>query len=313
MWTPKVRQLKISEVLDEGFKIFRHALGRFVLFQLILYLPSTFALAWLLNALGDVLIAMFEGGKQPDLQALAVQGGGVVLLLCCMQVFLGSLTMLAMSRGVEETYLGRTWSAKTILKETLRLAPRGVIVAAILLCLFLACVLVPALFAGGLVFVLISSVGKGIGAVVIMLLFMGAAALLMLWMAIFVVLRYGLALNVVAIEGGSVLNAFSRSVELMRGQYVRGMALMMLMVAISLIFSGPLGALVPMPDFTTLDAEKLLAMVPQIIRAQILSTILGQFISMFFQAFSSICWTLFYFSARCEKEGFDLDFLAGNE
>ena len=56
--------------------------------------------------------------------------------------------------------------------------------------------------------------------------------------------------------------------------------------------------------------DEIRRLLPQLIRAQILSAILGQAIGVLTHTYSLICWTLFYFSTRCEKEGFDLAYLA---
>ncbi len=305
-----MRPLSIAEVLDEGFRLFRHGFARFLLFQLIVYVPTTGLLAYGILAAGDVLTRMVEESSMPDLERLGVQLGLFVVAVVALQIVAGAIVMVATSRAVADSYLSRPWTTGTILAEAFRLAAPAIGLGAVLTLVFLAAVGVPLSVGVGVAVALAASTQGGILLIALGGLFGLALGVLALLATCFLILRYGLALVVLAVEHTGVRAALLRSVELMRGRYLRALALFLILIAVNLLITSVLTAFLPTPGFEGVDPDELRRLLPQFIRGQVLSTILSQVAGIFVQIYTSICWTLFYFTARCEAEAFDLSHLA---
>jgi hypothetical protein len=305
-----VRSLSIAEILDEGFRLFRHGFARFLLFQLILYVPTTALLAWGIWSGGGILSEMVENSSAPDFGALLFQLVLFFLGIMCLQVIAGAVVMVATSRAVADSYLGRAWTTRTILAAAIRSAPAAIGVGAILSLLLVVALLGPAGIVVAIAVAVFASASGGVLIIVMAVLFGLALGVLALLAAFLLVLRYGLALVVLAVEHVGVSAAMERSVELMRGRYLRALALFLILVAVNLLITSVLSAFVPTPSFEGVDPDELRRMLPLFIRGQMLSTMLGQVAGIFVQIYTSICWTLFYFTARCEAEAFDLSHLA---
>lgn len=309
--TFQVRSLTIAEILDEGFRLFRYGFGRLLLFQLIVYVPTTALLAYGIISAGDVLLSMVGTSSLPDLGPLMARLVLFGVALVTLQVVAGALVMVATSRAVADTYLGRAWTTGTILRTALERSPAAVAVGAFLTLIFALSITIP-LGLGGVLALSVGSSGGGVLLVVLAVVFGLALAGVSVLGALLLLLRYGLGLIAVAVEHTGFTAALSRSVELMRGRYARGLALFLILVAINLLLTSVLTAFLPMPSFEGVDPDELRRLLPQLIRGQVLSTILSQVAGLFVQIYTSICWTLFYFTARCEAEAFDLSHLAGS-
>lgn len=305
-----VRRLSIAEILDEGFRLFRRGFGRLVVFQLIVYVPTTALLAFGIAGTGDIVTEMASERAAPELAPLALKLILFITLLIGLQAVVGAFVMVATSRAVADSYLGNPWTAKTVLSAGLRLAPRSTALGAFLTLVFFAGLLGPAAVAGAGGIAVLSAAGGGAAAIAVAALFALAVAAMSVGLSMLLILRYGLSLSVLALEGATVRESIARSVELMRGRYLRGLALFGILIAVNLLITSILSAFVPMPSFRGIDPDEFRRLLPQFIRGQVLSTILGQISSVFVQIYTSICWTLFYFTARCELEAFDLSYLA---
>jgi hypothetical protein len=305
-----VRSLSLAEILDEGFRLFRHGFSRFLLFQLLLYVPTSAMLAWGIWSGGNILTEMVDASEAPDFRVLAVKFFVFLGAIMVVQVIAGAIVMVATSRAVADSYLGRPWSTRSILSEAARSFPAAVMVGVILTMLFMVAVIGPLGLIVAIAFVVLAGANGGALILVLGILFGLALALLSLLAAFLLVLRYGLALVVLAVEHVGVRDAMGRSVELMRGRYVRGVALFLILVAVNLLITSVLSAFLPTPGFEGVDPDEFRRLLPLFIRGQMLSTLLGQVAGIFVQIYTSICWTLFYFSARCEAEAFDLSHLA---
>src|SRR5688572_17845783 len=122
----EIRRLNFGEILDEGFKLFRHGFRRFLFFQVLLYAPSIAIFAYALNAAGEGLLSSLEHGEMPppgDLIAWAFSLIGSLLLL---HGVVWPISTVALTSGVADTYLGRRWTIGTILIRALRMALRGI-------------------------------------------------------------------------------------------------------------------------------------------------------------------------------------------
>jgi hypothetical protein len=308
----EIRRLALSEVLDEAFTLFRVGFVRFLLFQLILYVPSTIALALIFNAAGDMLIAMLRTGAIPTIEEIAWKASLAFGSFLLIQTAIASLSSVALSRGVADTYLGREWSVGSILKEAIRLTPRATATWVFIGLAVVVCLIVPigALGGIGLVFGPKIYAAGGILVAAILGLLGAAIALMAAACAVYLILRYGLVPTVLAIEDTSIAASFRRGIQLMKGRYVPALGLLLVLTMLGALLGGVLSAFVPSPAFEGKDVDEIRRLLPQIIRSQILSAIFGQAMGVLTHTYSVICWTLFYFSTRCEKEGFDLAFLA---
>lgn len=308
--TFQVRSLTIAEILDEGFRLFRHGFVRLLVFQLIVYVPTTALLTYGIVSAGDLLLAMAETSSVPEVKPLLLRFVAFVLALVSLQVVAGALVMVATSRAVADTYLGRSWTTGTILRTAFARSPAAIAVGAFLTLILGLSIGVP-VGVGGVIAFSVGFVSRDAVLIILAILFGLALAVVALCGVLFLVLRYGLALVAVAVEDTSFTAALGRSVDLMRGRYARGLALFGILVAVNLLVTSVLTAFLPLPSFEGVDPDELYRMLPQLIRGQVLSTLLSQVAGVFVQIYTSICWTLFYFTARCEAEAFDLSHLAG--
>lgn len=308
----KIRKLSISELLDEGFRLFLFSWKRLTVIQLVSFVPMTaFMVGWLLwfgTLVTDVI-------GTPDLESVVEVGVAFVALLVgtvVIQAGLGSLVYVAVIRAIGETYLDRPWTVRSALAFPLQRLGRIVAGGALIFLIILTATTIPLTVAAG---------GAGLTAFVtrsastpLMILAASVVGLglllpLMVLAGIFVV-RYLLTLNVIAYEETSLGGALSRSAALVKGRYGKALALLLILLAINMLLSGILTAFVPSPDFQGMDPDEVTRIFPQILRAQIYSAVAGQVAALFLQSFIQICWTLFYFSSRCEVEGFDLAYLS---
>ena len=97
----------------------------------------------------------------------------------------------------------------------------------------------------------------------------------------------------------------------MAGRYWAALGLWVVVIVVGLLLGFVASAFVPSPSFEVLDPDRLRQILPELVRSQTVSTILGEATGMVTRTYGVVAWTLFYFSARCEREGFDLAHLAG--
>jgi len=308
----EIRRLSLGEILDEGFKVFRHGFWRFLFFQLLLYVPSILVFAFVFDAGGEALVEMIEIGRVPEvaelLAAIALFAGAILLI----QAIVGPISAVALTRGVSDTYLSRPWTVGSLLAGALRDAPRAIAVGSLLIALVLAGILVPVgLVAAGVITLAGDAlVASDLGAIAAAVLAAGVAGTVALAAGVWILVRYSVALIALAVEGTSVSGAFRRSVELVAGRFGPALGLFLIQIAFNLLAGLMLSAFVPSPSFEGIDPEELKTMIPGLVRSQIVSSVLSQAAGMVVGTYTVICWTLFYFTMRCEKEGFDLAHLA---
>lgn len=308
----EIRKLTIGENLDEAFKLFRHGFWRFLFFQLLIYGPSIAVFSFAVHSGGTLVLEILETGELPNAGTLIVP----LLLFFGAMLFIhgvvGPISTVALTRGVADTYLGRSFSVGSILKNAISLAPQAIAVGLGVVTLIACAYGLPPLFLGGGAFLAMQeSVFVGdFGAIAVLVAATSLGGLIGAGLGSWVLLRYSVALTTLAVEGADVGATLKRSAELARGHYGQALALFLIQVAFSTLGGLLLSAIVPSPAFEGIDPEELKALVPQLVRSQILSSILGQIAGMMVGTYTIICWTLFYFTLRCEKEGFDLVYLA---
>lgn len=308
----EIRKLSIGENLDESFKLFRHGFWRFLFFQLLIYGPSIAVFSFAVSSGGGLLLEILETGELPDAGSLMAPLFLFLGAMLFIHGVVGPISTVALTRGVADTYLGRSFSVGSILKNAISAAPQAIAVG-LGVVLLIACAygLPPLLLGGGAFLAMQESILVGdFGAIAALIVATSIGGLAGAALGSWVLLRYSVALTALAVEGADVGATLKRSVELTRGYFGQALALFLIQIAFSTLGGLLLSAVVPSPSFEGLDPEELKALVPQLVRSQILSSILGQIAGMLVGTYTIICWTLFYFTLRCEKEGFDLVYLA---
>jgi hypothetical protein len=307
----EIRRLSMSEILDEGFRLFRHGFLRFLVFQLILYVPSLVLVALMLRSVGDLAMLALEG-KLPSVTEMIALGGAYVGAFAVLQTVIASISTIALTRGVSDTYLSRPWTVSSILRATVKLAPQGILAGLLLGLMIFGAAAIPMVVFGGGMFALVGvSAFKGdLPSILALVTVGGFGGLLGLAAAGYIVVRYCVAYAALSIENLSATRAFGRSARLVSGRSWRALGLLVILVMLGAALGGVLSAFVPSPSFEGKDLDELRQLVPQLIRSQILSSILTQAVGVLTNTYALICWTLFYFTSRCESEGFDLTVLA---
>jgi hypothetical protein len=308
----EIRKLTLGENLDEAFKLFRHGFWRFLFFQLLIYGPSIAVFAFAFLKGGDALLAMLESGEMPDLKDFV----GPIFLLSGAMLFIygivAPISIVALTRGVADTYLSRRWTVGSILGDAVKAAPRAIVVGLVVTLVIVAGYFGPVVLLAGTVLATMreSILAANLGAIALLIISAAIGGMVSMVLGTYIVLRYSVALTAVAVEDASIDTALRRSATLVSGHYGTALGLFLIQIAFNMLAGFMLSALVPSPSFEGIDPEELKALVPQLVRSQILSSILGQVAGMLVGTYTVICWTLFYFTQRCEKEGFDLTYLA---
>jgi hypothetical protein len=308
----EIRKLTIGEILDEAFKVYRHGFWRFLLFQLVIYGPSITVFALVINMGGNSLIDLLDTSELPALSSLLIPLSLAVAALLFIHGVVGPISSVALCSGVADTYLSKPWSIGSIARDALGKAARAISVGAVYFLIVIAGYTLPILFfAGGTFLLLGGNIAEiGVAGLAILVLATVVGGCLAIVVGTYVNLRFSIALTAVALEDAEFSRAFSRSSELLKKGYGQGLGLFLILVAFNVLGGVMIGAFVPSPSFEGLDAEALKALIPPLIRSQIISSIGSQVIGMLVGTYAAIAWTLYYFSQRCEKEGFDLSYLA---
>jgi hypothetical protein len=317
----ELRRLSLSEILDEGFKIFRVGFSRFMAFQLLVSLPLLILLTALLRSGGERLISIVESEQLPGLRGSIALVGFYSVAFVLLQTAMASISAMGLSRAVADMYLSRAWTTSSILTEAIRLSRRAVLLGLTYGTMLFMTLFIPVVLLGGGVAVLgragpalqrlFSAQPTTHDAALLLLFFVAMAigSLIGLIGALWMGVRFGLAFPVLAIERCSVSSAFARARQLIRGRFWRALGLVVFVSMLSAFIGGALAAFVPVPSFEQSNWAELRRLLPSLIRTQILSSTVSQAVGVITSVFSLICWTLFYFTARVESEGFNLDAL----
>ena len=130
-----------------------------------------------------------------------------------------------------------------------------------------------------------------------MMLFLGGGAVcaaslpLSAWFG----LRYGFALpEAILNPAGSTMRSFAHSAALMRGAYLPAAILVVLLIAIQSGLAMLASSFIPAPAPQALTEEAFFAVLPSLIRAQLLQQIVGVLISAAFAIYAGACWVVLY-------------------
>ncbi len=302
-----IRPLRLSEILDEGLELCKQTFFRVLPFQLIVYLPSTILFAYLFMLLGDGITEQIINEDSEAIVKLAIQAGGLLVVMTLVQILLGTIAAVTIIRGMERCYRGIATTVGELTTWAIKASPRALILGVLLSLLFFAAICLPALILIAPGAYLVVSSGGGTGSIVMAVLGGLLSISVIVCLSVYLAVRYGLAGASLAVEDASATEAMRRSAVLVKGGYGRALGLLMVLFAIQFLIGGVLSAFVPTPSFTGVDPDEIRQLVPQFVRSQILGTIVGQVAGMFTGIYAAACWLLFYFTMRCEKEGFDLE------
>ena len=131
-------------------------------------------------------------------------------------------------------------------------------------------------------------IGKLVGALLLAGLFILMGFLLLIVPGILLYIRYLLVPVVVVMEDVGGTSALKRSRELMKGNWGKAILLGILLAILSMIISG------------------VSALIPQ----RFLAAAVSAGVTVLFTAFAQVVIVMIYMHARCQREAFDLEFLA---
>lgn len=294
-----LRPLTVGEIFDRAITLYRRNLWLFVG---ITALPAVLALAMtiLMQVAQRIMITdLAAAGTNPELAMstgltiLAMTGGIFVIAIVYWVVYM--IALGAATYAVSELYVGRNASVRQSYAGM-----RGRIGALIVLMLYVGLRILAVAGGGGIVL----AVGAG-GAAVIhpvlsgLVVFFGIIAL---FLGVgFMMLRYGMTVPSLVVEGLSPGDAIRRSIALTKGRLWRVFLLvlcaMVVTYAAMLIFQGPLsiGAIFAGPE-TALGFW-----------LNIAGAVTGTIGTTFTAPFLVIGLALLYYDARIREEGFDLE------
>jgi hypothetical protein len=302
-----VRRLRLGELLDEAFQLLKATFSRLIVFQALVYAPSLALAALAVHAAGRWLTGLLEGELEPQLPSLVIGTVGFFFGFLALQVLLGAITQVALTKGAAQSYLDEgAATVSGLLTHARRLFLRSFGLGLFLTLLLVLAFALPTATVVAAAALVIGGGSENLIGAVLLVLAGGVFGLGGVAFATFVYLRYALAGAVLAIEDTTVALALARSVVLMKGRYGSALALLSILTAIGLMVGGILSIAVPTPAFEGKDLGEIRALLPQLIRSQMISQVFGQVAGALSGLYTSVCWTLFYFSARCEAEGFDL-------
>lgn len=295
-----LQPLNLGELLDRMFSLYRK---NFLLFFGIMLLPSVLAMA------AGVIMALFRSpliapraGSPVMIKTVAVTAIGGFALVMVAYWIVYSVALGASTFAVGDVYLGRT---ATIAASYRRIRGRVGRLLWLVFLVFLRIfgIFVALSFAFGVLMVPLMMLGRGVAAGVIgglatVLLVFAAMAL-----AIWLMLRYSIAIPSLVLEDVPAHQAIRRSVQLMKGNYLRCFLLLFLTVIIAyvslIIFQGPFYVAILMTARHGQPAVWLLSL-------SSISGAIGQALSA---PLIMIGLVLLYYDIRVRKEAFDLQLM----
>lgn len=305
----EIRTLTLGEILDEAYVLFRGAVWRLVVFQLILFIPTAIVEVLAIRAIGAQLIELLRTRDEALFMATLLITGAGFGAVFVIQVLIAPVIGVGLTKAVADTYLSKKWTVGGLLKVTITYAGRAIGVGMVLTSLLLATIAIPAGVAVAIAYSVWGSLSPG-EAVLVLVVFGLLAGLPAVAGAVYLSLRYALAFAALVVEDIDVRTALHRSAALMRGRYWSGLGLWLVLFLVSLIIGFAATMFVPSPSWETDDIDRIRQILPQLVESQMLLTIFSDAAGMFTRTYVIIAWTLFYFSERCRREGLDLLMLA---
>lgn len=293
----RLRPLGIADVLDEMIELYKTNFVLLVGISAFLYVPYSLLTTGLQNPRFDVQTPSFEAFV-PFLISLFI---ALVFYAVAAPIVTGALTY-----GVSERYLGRETSIGACYKRMLSPAVFLPFLGANLLVFLVgaAALLVPGIMLGaGIALTALGIDGRGAMMIPgVILILLGIPAFVI---PVYVWARFVLVAPAYVLEMRGAVGSLARSWELMKGNVLKALALMVIVgVVVSIIqgiISAPLAFAVGAGQAKGAEASLVL---------QAINTIVTAILSTVFAPFTSIVAILLYYDMRIRKEGFDLELLA---
>jgi hypothetical protein len=290
--------MRVGQILDGAFRLYRMRFGTLIAVVGLVLVPFQILVLGLTLATLEpvVLLPGLEGvpGRTIQQPAAWVTLGALAVQI----LFVNPLLTAAVVKTAADTYVGRDADVGSTYRAAL---PR---VHSILWVTFLAGLAGAALFAPGLVLVIVGAADRSDSAAAIGGILMLAAAI----PALIIFLRFSFAPAVVMVEGTRGTTALRRSWRLVRGLTgkVLGTSILAGLIVLALLFV--LGVIFGVIVFVSLREAFLAPGTGAGFYAaqQALNTVGAILTTPFFTLVS----VLLYFDSRTRKEGFDLAFMA---
>lgn len=311
----QLRSLSLGEILDESFILFRESWLRLIVFQLFVFIPTAIIEVLVIRYLGSLALGYLDTGAADE----GWGGGALVFLLSgaliifTIQMIVAPVVGCVLTKAISDSYLSNSWGMRELVDAGKRYALPAVGLGVLVAVVWVLAICIPAAIGVSLAYIGVTT--GGVSGVLTLVLYglvafvFGIPALLA---GVYVNLRFALAFCVMVLENKGILESLTRSAKLMSGRYWEAFSLWFVMFLISILLGFVATLFVPSPSFEMLQSAKLRELVPQLVSSQSISTVLSEFMGMFSRTFIVICWTLYYFSTRCRREGFDLVMLSKN-
>jgi hypothetical protein len=291
-----LRPLTIGELFDRAFTLYRRHLW---MFAGVAAVPAVLAAAMgvAMQVAQRLAVSNVNSAAQPeaaDVIPVVILVGGAVFVLAVAYWVVYMAALGATTFAVSELYVGRGATVRAAYAGM-----RGRVGALVVLMLLIGMRVGVLMVAGGATVTLSAGLAGMLNPVVSAALIIGGI-LLVGGLFLFMVLRYGLAVPALVVEGLSPGDAIRRSIELTKGRlgrvFLLGLCALMVTYAAMMIFQAPFafGAVVANPLSATgfwLD---------------IAGAVFGAAGSTFTTPFLIIGLALLYYDARIREEGFDL-------
>ncbi|MFQ5663176.1 MAG: hypothetical protein ACE5HL_05035 [Terriglobia bacterium] len=299
-----LRPMSLGELLDRVFSLYRHHLWLFVG---IMLLPALFAIAMSLFVVGlQGQPRAVQPGAPPAVVAEELTAFMLSVIIGLVGMFVVYWVVYAIALGattfaLSEVHLGHAATVRGAYQKMRGQFWRLMDVVFSVLLRIIGCVFVSLLLAGLLsaaAMRLFPPLGGGLTILAVLLGFGLGIAL-----SVLIVVRYGVAVPVLVVEGARAREAMKRSVRLTKGYRHRVFLILLLTVVINyaamFLFQGPFWVA------GTLLADK--GQVPSWLTS--LSAIAGGLGGAFSGPLMMIALALLYFDLRMRKEAFDLQLM----
>lgn len=295
-----LQPLNLGELLDRMFSLYRK---NFLLFFGIMLLPSVLAMVvGVITALFRSPLIAPKTGSPAMIKTVAVTAIGGFALVMIAYWIVYSVALGASTFAVGDVYLGRSATIGASYRR-IRGRVRRLLWLIVLVGLRIVGVFVVLSMGFGLLMVPLATLGRGVAAGVlaglgtVMLVF--AAIAVMFWL----MLRYSISIPSLVLEDVPPRQAIRRSVQLMKGNYLRCFLLLLLTSIIAyvslIVFQGPFYVAILMTAQHGQPAVWLLSL-------SSVSGALGQALSA---PLIMIGLVLLYYDIRVRKEAFDLQLM----
>ena len=261
---PLLRPLSIAEIIDAAFRIYRRNFGRLVAVAAVVYVPLAIVEAILMAVIVGSASHMPAGGQMPT---GLVAGAGIGAALVGILAMIGyMLAYAAMTVAISRTYLGQD------------ITP------------------------GEAYQIVMPSLGSLILTAILVTIVISIGFMLCLIPGIYLAVALSFAIPVVVLEGLGATAAMGRSMDLVRGYWLR--------VAGTMVLLGLIVGVIQMAILWPLNmivVGGLAKASPAV--AQAVSQIINALASMVLFPLSMTGLVVLYYDLRVRKEGFDLQLM----